>query len=497
MSKVEHSISRLLPGNVTFWGTWSLGLIAAYFIALSLCDAPPLQALSLVGTGIALVAMRRLDHLLVLLMISSLVTRGPVNIVGDVTPFDVLVLLVALHVVFRVVHRREHFILSPEAKLMSVLLCLVCFSEVLGFLYLPRHLFLEVSAKPFIQLIEFQVILFAVVLCLDSKEQMERIVRWQIVCAVVFAAIAIYESHRGVVYIGDQSLFGNTEYALRGELKSNPNSLLLIIPAIAFLIYGKWSRPTRLALVAFVLYPFIPQGTRTFYVALCGAVCGMIWLRNTRKPIWIILIALCAIFINSSIVFPKVEEIFRGVHGYFIAPYSAEESSTFGRLILWKTAPKVLLKHPLWGYGVNGYGMELYLDPSVFLTERITFSSWARGMMNPAGKTHNEYLQILLDHGLIAFAIAVYLLFRTWRRCRAKAARQDDEVTTGIYRALFVSFVAFLFAFMSISLLSYHGNNFLQMFFWLNIGLIYAPVGARLVDVSEPGRGEIKRRIDN
>ncbi len=497
MSRVEHTISRLLPGNITLWGMWSLGLVAAYFIALSLCDAPPLQALSLVGTGIALVAMRRLDHLLILLMISSLVTRGPVNIVGDVTPFDVLVLLIALHVVFRIAYKRAHFILSTEAKLMSVLLGIVCFSELLGFLYLPRHLFLEVSAKPFIQLIEFQVVLFAVVLCLDSKEQMERIVRWQIFCAVVFAAVAIYESHLGVIYIGPQSLFGNTEYVLRGEVKSNPNSLLLIIPAIAFLIYGKWPRWSRLALVSFVLYPFIPQGTRTFYLALCGAVCGMIWLRNTRKPIWIIFIALLAIFVNSSVVFPKVEEIFRGVHGYFVAPYSADESSTFGRLVLWKTAPKILLKHPLWGYGVNGYGMELYLDPSVFMTERITFSSWARGAMNPAGKTHNEYLQILLDHGLIAFAIAVYLLFRTWRRCRAKAGLQGDKVLTGIYRALFVSFVAFVLAFMSISLLSYHGNNFLQMFFWLNIGLIYAPVDASPAHVSEPERKANERRVGN
>jgi O-antigen ligase len=97
------------------------------------------------------------------------------------------------------------------------------------------------------------------------------------------------------------------------------------------------------------------------------------------------------------------------------------------------------------------------------------------GSLNPAGKTHNEYLQILLDHGAIVFVIAMYLLVRTLQKCREKANTPDKELA-GLYQALFVSFVGFLFGFISVSLLSYHGNNFLQMFFFLNVGLAYASI---------------------
>ncbi|MBI5115644.1 O-antigen ligase family protein [Candidatus Poribacteria bacterium] len=475
MSRDEHSISRMMPINVTLWTIWGAGLAAAYFLSLALFETSPWRALALIGAGVAVFAVRNFCLLVILLMTSSLITRGPVNILGDITPFDVLVALMGAHAFIRIVVKRARVALSREAKFMLLLLLLVFFSEALGFLYFPRRLFMEASAKPFIQLLEFTVVMFALVVCIDSKEQIEKIVRWQIICAAFLAAVAIYEAQRGVIFFGDQSVFGTNEYSLRGDLKSNPNSLLLIIPAIAFLLYEKKRSPAKLALMAFILFPFIPQGTRTFYLALCGAVAGMLWLRRDRKTLWVIPVALIAVFLNSAVVFPKVQEVFESIHGYFKSPYAAEESSTFGRLILWKTAPQIFVRHPLWGFGVNGYGMEIFADPSVFSNERIMFAGWARGVVNPAGKTHNEYLQILLDHGAIAFAMAVYLLLQTLRKSLAMSDAGGKDMAW-IYSALFVSFVAYMFASLSISLLSYHGNNFLQVFFWLNTALIYAPV---------------------
>lgn len=477
MLRGKLETSRIAPESIVGFGIWSAGLVGAYMLAISLCDTSLLRVLSLVGTGIALAAIFRAEFLIILLMVSSLVTRGPINIAGDITPFDIIILLLAIHVVVQIVRRRKDLALSREAKVMLVLLFFICFSELLGYLYFPRRLFFEVSFKSFIQLIEFQVIPFAMVLCLKGRKGILRIVKWQIICAAVLALATIYESQRGVIFINDQSLFGNAQNILRGELKSNPNSLLLIIPAIAFLVYSKRYGLPRLAVLAFILYPFIPLGTRTFYLALCGSVLAMFLLRKTHKSLGIALTVAIAILINSELVLPKVEEISKGVQGYFLHPYSAEESSTFGRLVLWKTAPRLLMKHPLWGYGVNGYGMEIFLDPTILLNERIMIAGWAKGDFNPAGKTHNQYLQTLFDHGAIAFALAAYLLARTLKRCFARANSQDEEMA-GVYRALFVSIIGFLFGFMSVSLLTYHGNNFLQMFFWLNIGLAYAPADA-------------------
>ncbi len=378
MSRVEIGASRIAPANVALWGVWATGLVAAYFLSRFLCDLSPFRALAFLGAAIAVVAARDFVLLMTFLMVSSLVTRGPINILGDITPFDILIALLALHILVRIIDKRRHFMLSRDGKLMLLLLFLVCFSEVMGFLYFSRSLFMEVSAKPFIQLLEFMVVMSAVIICTETRQQVRKLVKWQIICAAFLAAVAIYESQRGVLFFGDQSVFGTNEYTLRGELKSNPNSLLLIIPSIAYLLYLKRSVWIRVAALAFILCPFVPQGTRTFYLSLCGLVLGMLWLGKGRKSLWVIPVVLIAVFLNSAIVFPRVQEIFEGVHGYFLSPYSAEESSTFGRLILWKTAPQIFMRHPFWGYGVNGYGMEVFTDPSVFSNEHITFVSWAR-----------------------------------------------------------------------------------------------------------------------
>ena len=454
---------------------WSAGVAAAYVVATTLSDTSLLRVLSLIGVGIALAAFARMEYLLILLMASSLVTRGPINIMGDITLFDIIVLLMATYLIIQLFQKQRSLHLSREARLMIGLVALICFSEILGYFYFPRGLFFTVSVKPFVQLMEFIVITFTIVVCVNKREQVLNLAKWQIICAIVLACVALYESQRGVIFINGQSVFGNSEYLLHGEQKGNPNTLLLIIPAIAFLFYGKNTNVMKLGLLGFILCAFIPQGTRTFYLSLAGAVFGMFWIKNTRKPMWIVLIVMLAFLVNAEIVMPRLGEIFKGIHGYFLAPYSAAESSTFGRLVLWKTAPRLLLDHPLWGYGVNGYGMEVYLNPSIFMNERTTLASWAMGALNPSGKTHNEYLQILLDHGAIAFLIAMFLLVRTLQKCRTKMETSDEELA-GVYRALFVSFIGFLFGFMSVSLLSYHGNNFLQMFFFMNMGLVYASI---------------------
>jgi O-antigen ligase len=95
------------------------------------------------------------------------------------------------------------------------------------------------------------------------------------------------------------------------------------------------------------------------------------------------------------------------------------------RFLIWQDSLKMVPAHPVFGSGFNAFGTAHPPRQTVFPTEWI-------------GMTHNEYLQALVDLGIIGFAITMALVFRLLVNGRRTAGQGSFQAS------LFGSVVAVL-----------------------------------------------------
>jgi O-antigen ligase len=127
------------------------------------------------------------------------------------------------------------------------------------------------------------------------------------------------------------------------------------------------------------------------------------------------------------------------------------DTSTSARLISWKTSAKDWLQHPLFGYGVTGYG---FIDA--------------------------QYFKVLVDTGAVGLVAFLYLLVSVWSRMMEAARAMATPWTRGLA-------LGFLSGYIGLLVHAIGANTFIIIRimepFWLIIGLI-------VVIVSHPGSEE-------
>jgi O-antigen ligase len=123
--------------------------------------------------------------------------------------------------------------------------------------------------------------------------------------------------------------------------------------------------------------------------------------------------------------------------------------------------------------GCNTFGLELYSRPEYLdaPSAYYIFPHWSAATR--AGTSHNDYLQVLVDFGLLGFGLFIYLLFSIIKRSYINFKVAEDQFLKNSSLALFISLVSISAAFMVTSIL-YPVGNLLGVFFWYNIGLIIA-----------------------
>jgi O-antigen ligase len=107
---------------------------------------------------------------------------------------------------------------------------------------------------------------------------------------------------------------------------------------------------------------------------------------------------------------------------------NAQADFTSGRSGFWKVAFQIFLSHPILGAGFDAFGVAYSrFDPSngLFRVEQA----------------HNDYLQMLADGGVIAFACVVgfiYLLFRkAFDRIKNGVSRLERSIAIGALAGCF------------------------------------------------------------
>jgi O-antigen ligase len=264
----------------------------------------------------------------------------------------------------------------------------------------------------------------------------------------VFTGSATWDDHRGY-----PKLMGMT------GLWAHPNSLGGFAAAnLAFLYYlfvaeqQKMKKYLLLGLGIMSLATIVLTGSRTAYVGVVGIV-FIIWLRSARKGLSIVV--LIAGMALTWIVAPqayKDQFLSIGSIGDVVQGERIDDGSMNERWQIVTDAMEIFLDHPIFGVGVDA-----------FMTARgERFDRWQ--------DTHNLYLQILTNVGivgLIAFMSMLHSIFQSLRK--AKQLLHQTQTEHSLWLENLANAVG---VFLSARLIvGMFGMDFYENYWWLAAGL--------------------------
>jgi len=124
-----------------------------------------------------------------------------------------------------------------------------------------------------------------------------------------------------------------------------------------------------------------------------------------------------------------------------------ESQSVRSRLDLQGAATRYGVAHPIFGLGTGGFGMEYVREGSETATQmRYVVSS--QGWQPVFIGTHNMYLQLFADTGvvgLVLYLLFYYTMFRNLRSAHRRYLASNDKTGQTMTMVLQICLVAFLF----------------------------------------------------
>ncbi len=168
--------------------------------------------------------------------------------------------------------------------------------------------------------------------------------------------------------------------------------------------------------------------SRTGMVLLFTAV-GLMVLLNPQKKQSVLLIG--SFFVAIIVLTFMSDSIFKIIGS--IIPSISQGTDTIGlRYKLWGAAWRMWLDYPVQGVGIGMYPIQLRYYAGYDLLPRF----WS-------AVTHNTYLQVLSETGIVGFGIFMVMLTTTLKNLLAKR-REGDIKVAGIQTAWFIVFLIML-----------------------------------------------------
>lgn len=191
--------------------------------------------------------------------------------------------------------------------------------------------------------------------------------------------------------------------AFRGGIDVNQNYVSLFelaggVPVVHWLFGARrfWKRSSFLLLLTVILSVGLLLQSRGELIAFAAAILVMAPQLVPRKPIKGVLVAGIALFVAIGVAYSA------GMLGRFS---DADIGSLNGRSHIWKYALRTLAfsgPRIIYGFGYN--------SAQVLLPPRMTSDEW---------NYHNEYLNALMDGGIVGLGIFLVFLISVWRKIRS------------------------------------------------------------------------------
>jgi hypothetical protein len=227
-----------------------------------------------------------------------------------------------------------------------------------------------------------------------------------------------------------------------------------------------WMRLFCLAGLAIGTYNVVLTNTRAAVVALGVTFLCIIWTKLVRLK----LISVVAVVVLAGVLVPflpsfLLERVFQ------VESYTTEKSATLRiRLTYWETAVDIFADHWLLGCGIGNQNE---------LPKRL-----ANIAMPANSSVHNEYLESLIETGIVGYPVIAAFIIVLYRRCRRaeKIFSEQGDVSTALFLAAArVGFFAVLFYGLQADVL-----HFTLKGWWLSMGLVVALAEIANVSGSDP-----------
>jgi O-antigen ligase len=353
-------------------------------------------------------------------------------------------------------------------------------SEIIGVFLYPNHL--AASVKTLVNFIEFIIVFLYVLQYCCTIDRVERVLKYAVLVGVILLIITIWEVRFGVIQIGPHyTIFGNrspqSEYEAiyqTGYIALDTRSLFalsLVLWYSLFILKPKWF---GFIISIAVIYIFAISTRRDIYIAVIGFFVALFWLNNRKYlAVFAGLVSIMAfMFVFSNPQRSELDDVYMTLDRLSSGEltYGVVSASTI-RFNVYIVGIRLFLEHPLWGYGMGGFAKEMYLNP---LISSLAFdpAGLEGGTGNESLPAHSQYLQILVDYGLVVFTLFVLALWILIKRSY-RLARMDDGRISTIGKTLFVCQVGWAFGFIFESLI--HASvNVKPMFFYITAALTLA-----------------------
>lgn len=356
---------------------------------------------------------------------------------------DMLIIALIVGWAFRSFGKKDKFFeKSPINTIIVFLIFYTFISLLLGSMYLNEFLIMN-FASPRVQSWKnfciLPLLFFITFNTIKTKKE-----AWQVVL-VICLSIAFMDNYVLRQLSAFQSLdsrakiHGTFVYLGPNEVAAFYNQITIVLMGICFFLRKSWSKILLTILIVMNLFCVVFLFSRAAYVAI---TVGMFFLFATKKKI--LLIPLLLTFICWQTVLPeRVKERIEMTTD----DYGELDKSSAGRLDVWKESLDLFMENPITGVG---YG--------VF-----------RSLGFRLGDTHNVYVKILVEQGLVGMFIFLLLLFTLFKQGIRLYLNGDDPPSRGLG-------LGFAIAIIVLAINNFFGDRWtyieVSCYMWIFAGLV-------------------------
>ena len=355
--------------------------------------------------------------------------------------------------------------LGPYWALLFLAVCLSC----------PLSAYPELSWRYLPYYITCALCVLLTVSSVETAGQLERLAGFACLGVVGSSLWGIFQRVQGMVVVNVYFVDTRLNPDVPGRIYSfydNPNAfaqmLVMLIPVGVALLLGsrRWYyRLTGLISAGLGTAALIMTYSRSAWVGLAAAAVVFLFFWK-RKLVPVLAVAgLACLPLLPEAILQRVLSIF-----------DSNDSSTISRVPLMRAGVDMIKLHPLLGVGLGGDAVrQATQDLAVYAPNQARFTH-----------THNLYLQLWLEHGLLGIAAFVAGCWRALKTGAAAFQREDGARST---RLIVLGATSALVGSLVSGLADYLFNYpRVMLIFWFSVSLLLA--GAKLIQ-----RGERTKKI--
>ena len=389
--------------------------------------------------------------------------------------FSLLVIVGLMLWGFNVLKKEEFKIISNPLNIPVLSFVIIC---VLSLIW---------SNSPFISLKELPLFLagpllyFIIINNIYNEGQINRIIGAVIIVGALFGIYGILQ-YNGIdfsFWIGNYGrgkvfgLFGNAGYFAEYLILPLPITISLFLVSKnkiikILLLIGILTMTSTIALT-FTRTPYLSLVISFIFMLLLFAISREKILFKKNKKIFIVIFIAIVLIVSLFVIPTSLNEkgtVLSTIKERVSLSELVSEFTSGRRTAIWKYTIPMIKDYPLLGSGIGSFKYNSLRYQAKFFDQGDNRALYPYGV---ADKTHNEYLQLGAELGIIGLIIFIWLIFAYFNYGLKILKREKNRYKQGIIIGLMGSIMVFLID--SIFWFPLH-HSFTSFLFWLCLGLL-------------------------